>query len=334
MSQFHFLRPYCLIALIPLIYCLWYLYHSTRPTNIWSKVCDQHLLPHLLVGRWKQQHRYSLIFLGSAWGLAVLAMAGPTWSHLPAPVYQSSKATVIAIDLSDQMLAEDIKPNRLTRAKFKTLDILQHVREGQVGLLAFSSDAFVVSPLTDDALTITDLVGELDPSIMPVQGNSLGDALDRSARLLTDMNLTHGHIILVTATSPTEDEKRFAQKLHKQGLTISVLGVGTPGGAPVPTSEGFMRTPNGDTVIAQLDELGLKGLAERGGGIYERYQSDGKDITALLNVETGHRDYGLQKNDSALTDKWLDQGPHLLLLLLPLVALSFRRGWMESLLRS
>ena len=124
-DDFHFLRPLWLLAAAPLAFLLWRMSRGDGSSDIWDEVCDLHLLPYLLVGS-TLQRRWWLRIVGLAWLLCVIALAGPTWSQLEQPIYKGRTARVIVLDLSLSMDADDLKPSRLTRARFK---VLGHSRE-------------------------------------------------------------------------------------------------------------------------------------------------------------------------------------------------------------
>ncbi|MEE8320761.1 MAG: VWA domain-containing protein, partial [Gammaproteobacteria bacterium] len=197
-SQFHFLRPLWLLALIPLIIVIWMLAVRKLGSRSWETVCDAELLPFILIGRSIQTRRWSLGLIGSCGLLAILSLAGPTWEQLPQPVFQSQSALVIALDLSRSMEASDIKPSRLERARFKIADLLKLRQEGQTALLVYAGEAFTVTPLTDDTKTIASQLPALTTLMMPAHGSDAGRALKKSEELLKQAGMGEGHILLVT----------------------------------------------------------------------------------------------------------------------------------------
>ena len=153
-ADFHFIRPYWLLTLIPWLGVLVLTARHKLQQGNWSKVCDEALLPFILQQKAVNRSRVSLTMGGLASLLAIGALAGPTWERLPAPVFRNDSALVIALDLSRSMDAADIKPNRLVRARYKIADILKQRKDGQTALLVYAGDAFTVTPLTDDTDTI------------------------------------------------------------------------------------------------------------------------------------------------------------------------------------
>ncbi len=309
MHEFHFIRPLFLLLLIPLALILSQLLFSKHSNNSsWRNACDAHLLPHLLRRVNSVNNQLPLLLLAAGWLIAVIALAGPTWQRLPQPVYRSLAATVIALDLSDAMYAGDIAPNRLTRAKFKVDDILKQIKDGQIGMIAFSSEPYVVSPLTEDAATIVAMVPVLSPAIMPVNGNNIGRALQKSADLIKQADIRDGQIILITANKPTAADNKMASELAKQGFKLSVLGIGTTQGAPISVSGGFMQDAQGNIVLSQLDPKALQQLAREGDGQYVAFTNNNQDVTTLLTHDSNALQLKAEES-TAKTDQWKDHVP-------------------------
>jgi Ca-activated chloride channel homolog len=322
MTEIHFVRPLFLFGFIPLLLVLWVFYKNPTRHNVWSSNCDPHLLQHLLVKMGKRAKRFthiSLLFIGS---VMVLALAGPSFKKSPELSFYKQRATVIALDLSSNMLGKDIVPNRLQRAKFKIQDIIRQTGEGQIGLIAFTKEAFLVSPLTDDSNTLKLLLTELSPDIMPIDGVNISLALEMGAKLIHQSHYSNGDILLITASKPTTMDAQLAVKLAKSGINISVLGTATKLGAPI-------TTRYGNEQISRLDESKLKKLAEAGHGIYQRFSASNQDIKKLIDyAESSSNDY---KKSQIITRRFQDQGRYLLIFILPLILMGFRRGWLESL---
>ena len=238
MSTMHFLRPWWFAALPALLALLWALWHRRLRSRSWQGVCDPHLLPHLLLGRSRRRANWPLVLLLAGIFLAVTALAGPTWRQRPQPLFRQQSGLVICFDLSRSMLAGDLKPSRLVRARLKIEDILRQRREGQTALIAFAGDAFAVTPLTDDRHTIEALLATLSPQLMPVQGSEPQRALALGTEMLKRAGLTRGTLLLVTDEDRPDRVAAAAARLHSQGLVLAVLGVGTPEGAPIPLEQG------------------------------------------------------------------------------------------------
>ncbi len=327
-ALFHFLRPWWL-ALIPGAGLLvWWLRRPTADLRAWEQICDPQLLQFLTCGEGGKSARLPLLLTGFGWLLACLALAGPSWEKRPLPLFQTEATRVIVLDLSRSMLAADLQPDRLTQARYKLADLLDRNQEGQVGLVAYAGESFVVSPLTQDANTIKAMLGALDVSIMPVQGSELGEALSLAWKLLDGVVSSSGEIIVFT-DSVGGGALTAAREIFEAGHRVSVVGVGTTEGAPIPQPNGgFFKAADGTIAVPRLNELELAELAAIGGGIYLRMRTDGRDLDRLLSE--GPENTAAAERDDASTEslQWVEQGPWLVLVLLPLAALAFRRGWL------
>ncbi len=329
-ENFHFLRPEWFYALLPLALLFWRLRHRHAQKGSWSQVCDAHLLPHLLVQPEtnKRLQWLPLLLLALGWFIAIVALAGPAWEKQPQPVFQTSDSRIIVLDLSRSMDSEDIKPSRLTRAKHKVLDILKQSKEGKTGLIVFSNQAYVVSPLTQDAATIAAMIPALGSEIMPRQGSRPELALEKADQLLAHGGAVDGDIILIT-DGINDAAIDVAKSLQSKGRRISVLAVGTEQGAPIPTEGGgFLKDSQGAIVVPRLDRGALQNLANQGDGVYTELRADDRDITTLLAGSSQQQHLDKSEEMQQTTDTWREEGPWLVLLLLPLAALAFRRGWL------
>ena len=174
LAEFHFIRPFWLLAFIPYTVILVLMWRNKLRNGNWSAVCDPALLPFILQEKVVNQSRWPLTSAALAAVLVIIALAGPTWQRLPSPVFRNDLAVVIALDLSRSMDAGDIKPSRLIRARYKIADILKRRKDGQTALLVYAGDAFTVTPLTDDTETIASQLEALNTDIMPSQGSDTG----------------------------------------------------------------------------------------------------------------------------------------------------------------
>jgi len=328
MNLFHFLRPEWFLALLPLALLLWHLRKKRRHAGNWQSVCDSALLPYLLDSEQHRQSNYPWGWLALCGLLAIFALAGPVWSKLEQPVFRQQSALVIALDLSRSMDAGDIKPSRLVRAHHKLLDILKQRREGETALLVYAAETFVVTPLTDDNVTIASQVTSLTTSIMPNQGSRPALAIAKALELLQQAGRSRGDLLLITDGIATGDADALADQLP-QGFRLSVLAVATETGAPIPQSRGgFLKDASGQIVIPRLQRAELVSLARLAGGRFAELTTDDADINHLLgSIESNSREITASDSDM-MTDRWREEGPWLLLLLLPLGALAFRRGYL------
>lgn len=326
--DFHFLRPWWLLALLLLPVLGWAWRQQRRSPGGWAAIVDAHLLPYLIESSPARKHNNPAWLAVCAWTLACLALAGPAWEREPMPLYRNDAARILAIELSPTMLASDVKPTRLERARFKINDILEASRDRETALIGYAGDAFVAAPLTSDVNTVRNLVNALDPGTMPVVGNAPERAIAEAQRLLEQADFKSGELILL-ADSSSDKAVAAARQAFASGLRVSVLGIGTAKGAPVPLPQGgFLQDANGNIVLPRLAESELEQLARAGGGRYATMSNDHRDLDALLGgIELG-KAQNPDSTRSAVSDRFRDRGPWLVLLLLPLALLAFRRGWL------
>jgi len=324
-AEFHFIRPTWLLAMFPYLVIIVLMLRNKLSRGNWSAVCDADLLPYLLQEKPSQNNRWVLTSGAIAAFLVIVALAGPSWQRIPSPVFRNESALVIALDLSRSMNAEDIKPSRLIRARYKIADILKRRKDGQTALLVYSGAAFTVTPLTDDTETIASQLTALTTDIMPSEGNDAGLVLKKSVDLFKQAGLQKGQILLVTDGVDVDKTKGAVTEL--ENYSLSILGVGTTEGAPIAVPEGgFLKDESGSIVIPKLNATDLAKLAQHGNGIYQTISTDDSDILALLSsLEQPIKQQG-KENKNLLLDQWEDKGPWLLLLVLPLAALNFRKG--------
>ncbi|WP_049721551.1 VWA domain-containing protein [Gilvimarinus polysaccharolyticus] len=327
LAEFHFLRPWALLLIIVVAIIIIALWRTRVNHSRWQQLIAPELLVHLIDGESQRQSRKGIIILALALVIACLALAGPAWERQSSPVHRQANALIIALDLSPSMVAEDVKPRRLVRARLKIADFLKNRDEGETALIVYADDAHLVTPLTDDTRTIAALLPTLTPAIMPMLGSRPEAAVTRALKMFNDAGYDRGHILLVTDGITDDAADEINKALKDSGIRLLILGVGTDAGAPIPSGTGgFIRDANNNVVITRLGSAQLQKLAQKNGGRYITNTIDQQDIEYLnpssnLFDRTGNDDTLKQK-----MDQWLDRGPWLVLLLLPILLLSFRRG--------
>lgn len=331
-ENFQFLRPLWLLALIPAILFVAALWRLNTSVTAWDRAIDQELLPFLLDRSKNASQRTPLILLLLVWVLSSLALAGPVWDKLPQPVQKREDALVIVLDLSLSMFAPDHTPSRIDLAKRKLRDVLALRSEGQTALVVYAGDAHAVTPLTDDVVTIVSLVPSLNPNIMPLFGSNPVAALEIAIELLKNTDGQSGKILLMTdGIAGFDEEQRIASLLEGTDNELLVMGIGTEEGAPIRTNDGnFLTDERGTIIVPTLNRNLLTSLANRVGGRYHDIQLADSDLAYLLGDINPLDDEALSDVEEEF-DVWYEFGPWLLLLVLPLAALSFRRGWLFTL---
>ena len=305
MGEFHFIRPLWLLAFFPFLVLVWRLLRQKTAMTAWSKVCDEHLLRHLIQTKGYSRHNFSRLLLMTSVVLLILSLAGPTWSRFPVPTYQQIQPRIVVLDMSNDMLQNDLHPDRLSRAKFKLHDLFQHQDVGQFGLVVYTGEPFVVSPLTDDGQTIDALLSSLTPDIMPVEGENLSSALEQAGQLIAQAGFQHGQLLVLTATTPSRDAVDAAKALSHVGIHSSVM--------PVVAS---------DTKVSPR----FQEFANVGQGKLIPFSDTSTDIEQWLTASRGNQEYAASLQNEIPV--WRDQGRWFLIPSLIFLLPAYRRGWL------
>ena len=330
LSEFHFLRVEWLWLLPLWGLVLWFLPKIQSSQIDWAQWIAPPLQRLFVVSSQISQHRKKQLQVSFAliWILGTLALAGPAWERLPQPLLVRDQARVILLDLSYSMLATDLQPNRLERARYKIEDLLNRFQEGQTAIVLYAGDAHTLVPLTEDVETIRTLLPSLHPSLMPVRGSRPDLAFENVIEMLNQVDIQNSHLVWITDGIDDQQVKPLQNLLSSQRHKLTVLAVGTPSGAPIVLEKGnYLKDTNNNIVIPQLDLAPLRAVAEALGGQVLPVQYDDSDLERLVASE--EKDQGFQEQEEELTtDRWREEGPWLFVLLLPLVAMIFRRGWL------
>ena len=321
MSVLHFLRPEWLWLLLALLPLAWWWRRRARLGSPWRGEVDPHLLARLLEPARDARGNIAAWLALPVMALAIVALAGPSWTQAEQPLWQSRAPLVVALDLSGAMRAGDLAPSRLARARAKLDALLQQRRGGKVGLLVFDQDAYVVAPLTDDAANVALFVDALSPDIMPLAMESrapsrAAPAIEHAVELLRQAGFGHGDI-LVMSDHADADARDAASRAAAAGYRVSALGLGTAQG-------GAWRDALGSIRQSRLDASSLQGLARAGGGGYAALSPNASDLSGLGLLDP--RDTAAAAGGDGHALAWQDQGYWLLLPLLLLVPFAFRRG--------
>ncbi len=256
--------------------------------------------------------------------LAVLFSAGPSFEEKQVPVFQSKNARVIVMDMSLSMYSTDIAPSRLVQARFKALDMVDLFKEGDTALVAYAGTAYTISPLTNDAATLENLIPSLSPEIMPDKGSNVLAGLDEAKELLTQAGYLDGDIILITDGIEQNEQSDINQFTATNRYRLNVYGVGTEQGAPIKLPEGgFLKDSYGQIVVPTINTSRLSSIANNSGGKFALYQPSARDISVFApsaNTET-------LKDEKQSQALWrIDAGIYGLFILLPLMMWFFRKS--------
>lgn len=325
-SDLQWLRPMWLWGFIPLIAFILYWLTKRSAGSVWDSVVDPQLRPYVIEGEATRSDRSPLL-LFAAWALALVMLAGPVWEQQDVPVFQAQQAEVVLLDLSGSMLADDLAPSRLARARFKLSDLLAQSEGMQIGLIGFTERPYVISPLTEDTNTIQAFLPSLTPDIMPVQGSRLDLAIERAVQLLNQAGVQQGHILYIGDQQVIERDLTAATNAAEQGHRLSVLAVGTSAGKPLRNDAGqFVRDAGGAIVVPQLSMSSLQALANNGGGQAVRLTPDSSDLDRLATVRDNLAIEAGDHEEATSKAYWVEYSPWFVWLLMALALLLFRRG--------
>ena len=321
--EFIFLRPWWLMLLLlgPLLAFA----VTRRGADSWASVCEASLLRQLTMGGSKSSVILIRLIIVATWTLAVFALAGPAWDREKAKFFENLDATVVVLDLSQSMNSNDLLPSRLERARYKSIELIENHDNRATGLVVFAGSAFDVVPVSDDVATLTHLIQSLQTTMMPVQGSRASLGIERARQLLERSGYDTGSVVLITdGVDPTAFET--VSNLREAGYSLSVIAVGTESGAPIIAPNGeFVKDSTGAPVVVGVDYSELSRLAAAGGGKFSKVTEDVSLITAQWSQFAVD---DTLEGDSTSSALWKDRGPYILLLLMPLAALLYRRGWL------
>jgi Ca-activated chloride channel homolog len=331
MTELTLLRPWWLLGLIPAIGLLWLVWQRKVQDSGWKQWIDPAFQPYLLSQQTASQKAWPIGFFGLAiiWLAAVIALTGPSWKQQPIAAQSTQTGSVILLDLSLSMYADDLQPNRLTRVQFKLTDLLNQHPEMRVGMVGYSASAHIITPISDDNSTLRNLLPHLNPLVMPAYGANAVAGFNKAIELLQGANITQRHIIWVTDDIEAEEIAPIRQLLEQHNIKLSLLAVGTPqGGAIMIPDFGLLKDQEDRLVQAQVPLQRLAELARDTGGQFSRMQVDDSDLVKMLPPFAGATER--EQDDEKQLFQPLDYGVYLLWLLVPLAALAVRRGWLMA----
>lgn len=318
-----FLRPIWLWGFVPVAAIALMFLVSFRRREEWKRSFSKHLLPHLTVEGTRRQFLLPRLILILLLSLMVFGLAGPTWEEHKNPGNRTEAAMVVVMDLSRSMLAEDIQPNRLERARLKMKDLFKAQPGIQTALLAYAGSAHLVLPFTKDYSVIISQMEALRPGIMPMMGTNLDDALDLADSLLRGIEAPRT-ILLLTDGIKAGDVERIGESAARSRMEVMILG--TPGEATLPAGRSVLRDASGEAVIAGFDPAVLLETGKIPGVNIVSVTLDDTDVKILAMHIRKNLEF-IADPEQAETD-WKDAGYWILIPMILLSLLWFRRGWM------
>ena len=275
-----------------------------------ERLADRDLLDRLTASVSRRGQRAKTILVVAAVGLLVTALARPQFGSRVETVRREGRDVLIALDLSASMVAEDMAPNRLEKAKFAIADLIDQLDGDRVGLVAFAGEAFVQSPLTLDYGAARLFLNAMEPDMMSVQGTNLGQAIAVSLDAFAATERRHRVLVVITDGEDHEGEVDDAiTRATDEGVVIYTVGIGSTDGVPIPDfdaagqAQGFKRDGDGAVVTTRLDEATLMTLAERTGGTYYRASPGGAELAVLAEELAGGEGREFESEQVTLFDE-------------------------------
>ena len=259
-----------LLLIVPLLFVAYALYLRARRRRI-ARLGDPELVATLMPEASTGKGWLKITLLALAWFFFVLGLSRPQLGARLKEHQSQGVEVVIALDVSNSMLAEDYSPNRLERAKLAISRLVDRLQGDRIGLVIFAGEAFVQRPITADYVSAKVFLKTVDTESVPIQGTALAEALMASARSFSTQSERSRAIILITDGEDHEGEAVEAAKaIAEQGIRIYCIGVGSPQGKPIPKNGSLMKDRQGDIVVTRLDEDILQEIAGAGNGKYVR----------------------------------------------------------------
>ena len=262
----------CLLILLPLLLAV-YIYSNYRRNRNLRLYGDVQLLKSLMpdVSVYRPSIKFWLSF--AALALIVVALARPQFGSKKETITRQGIEAVIALDISNSMMAEDIAPNRLEKAKKIISRLIDKFENDKVGLIVFAGDAFVQLPITNDFISAKMFLETISPALISRQGTDIGGAISLAMKSFTNTEGVGKAIILITDGENHEGGAEEAAKLAAdKGMNVYVLGIGSLAGAPIPAdgSNDYRRDKEGNVVVTKLNEQMAQTVAQAGNGAYIR----------------------------------------------------------------
>lgn len=301
--NFHFMRPYWLILLLLPVFFYWKFMKGVDNQSSWEKVCDKNLLEFLLIKGSSSVRRFMVYAFSIGFIFSIIAAAGPTWKKREIPALIYDNPVMILLNLSSDMYEKDIAPNRLTRAKHKIADLLGEIKNAQAGLIVYTEEPFLISPITDDFNVIKNLLPPLDFDIMPTNGDRLDRAIEMAHKKLEDASLNTGNIVVFTSDVGQKFDltSDMARGANNAGYKVSVIKISDD----------------------ENEKLSL--IVDVGGGVYSSISANDADIKTVAALVNNNVD-GEFKTSKNLQENWEDYGYYLVIIPLLCCLCFFRRG--------
>jgi Ca-activated chloride channel homolog len=327
MQLFRFANPDLLYLLLVLpVVVILFIINEIRKKRALLRIGDEELVQRLLPERSVIRPVIKVIIQIVGISALIIVLARPQFGSKLEEVKKEGVEVIIALDVSNSMLAEDIQPDRLTRAKQALTRLIDNLDNDKIGLIVFAGDAYTQIPITTDYISAKMFLSAIGPEMVPKQGTAIGSAINLGVRSFTPGEEKSKAIIIITDGENHEDDPiSAAEEASKAGIVIHTIGIGSAGGVPVPVNTAgkrdYLKDVDGNTVISKLDEDILKKIAITAGGNYVRASTTN---IGLDEVFSEIKKMKKQEMESKMYTEYNDQfqifaGLALLLLLIDLV---------------
>lgn len=273
-----------LLAVIP-VFVAAYIWYTRRKRRQLEEFGDPGLLAQLMPNASRVRPNVKFALLMVALTLLILAAAQPQYGTKEQTIKRQGIEVMFALDISNSMMAEDVAPNRLERAKQMLSKLVDKMQDDKVGLIVFAGEAFVQLPITADYVSAKMFMQTIQPDLIKTQGTAIGAALNTSIRSFGENQSEASRvIILITDGENHEDDaKAAAQEAKQKGIEVVVVGIGKPEGSPIPVTgtNNFMKDRQGNVVVSRLNEEMCKEIAAAGGGMYVRCDNTNTAMRAV-----------------------------------------------------
>ncbi|NPA72459.1 MAG: VWA domain-containing protein [Gammaproteobacteria bacterium] len=338
--QLQLLRPLWLLGIVPVIVLIWMAWQLNQQQGAWHRLIAPQFRT-LLLGASEQPSltpasRYGLLGLGTLWLIMLIALSGPSLKSVDMPAEKSQQGTVIILDLSLSMLADDIAPNRLSRLKFTLTDLLKQHPEMATGLVGYAQTAHTITPISEDNQTLLEILPSLNPIIMPAYGSEPLQGFQQANSLLEGAHINQGHIIWMTDDIETDQVEPLRQWIQAHDYSVSILMIGTQAGGAVHIPDyGLLKEDNGKIVMPTLPSQRFKPLGEIPKVKLNQFSLTEDNLTPLLPPVIANKKSTQDKQETPESEQAiahpLDEGAWFILLLLPVLPILYRRGWIIAL---
>ena len=257
-----------LIFLIPVFFLFYALLLHLKKKSI-RKLGDISLVSRLMPSVSRSKGWWKVVVFSIAFFFFSIGMSRPQIGAKLKEHRTEGVEIMIALDVSNSMLAEDYSPDRLDRAKLAISRLVDKLRDDRIGLIVFAGSSFVQLPITTDYVSAKMFLNSISTESVPIQGTAIGDAINTAIRSFSAQSDKSRAVIVITDGENHEDDPVAAAKqAYDMGIRVYTIGVGSPEGEPIPMDGGLLKDKDGNIVVTKLDEDSLRKIAEAGGGVY------------------------------------------------------------------